>query len=286
MLTPRYAPYGRLTDFDARPNSVWTVIKMLSIVIPTYNEEESLPFLLRSLQAQTYKDFEVIVADSPRTTDRTREIAVEHGARVVEGGLVSRGRNAGAATAKGESILFLDADVLLPDPWFLQMTVAEFESRGYVAATCKLQPLSDKMVDKVFHEAFNYFMAVTKEIGIPHAPGFCIFARRDVHELIGGFDESIKLAEDHDYVMRAGKMGEFGLLKTYRVPVSVRRFDRDGRLNIAVKYLLCELHMRTLGNVKSDIFKYTFGHEKKSAALGDAEKSDVAASRSSEKIEA
>lgn len=238
---------------------------MLSIVIPTYNEEESLPFLLRSLQGQTYKDFEVIVADSPRTTDRTREVAAEFGARVIEGGLVSRGRNAGAAVAKGESILFLDADVLLPDPWFLQMTVAEFERRNYGAATCKLHPLSDKVVDKVFHEAFNYFMQVTKEIGLPHAPGFCIFARKDVHDRIGGFDEEIKLAEDHDYVVRAGKVSKFGLLKTYRIPVSVRRFDRDGRLNIAVKYLLCELHLRTLGNVKSDIFKYSFGHPKKQA---------------------
>lgn len=234
---------------------------MLSIVIPTYNEEEALPFLLRSLQGQTYKDFEVIIADRPGK-DRTREIAAEFGARVVEGGLIGFGRNQGAKAAKGDSILFLDADVLLPDPWFLQMTVAEFERRGYGAATCKLHPLSDKVVDKVFHEAFNYFMQVTKEIGLPHAPGFCIFVRRDVHEAIGGFDEEIKLAEDHDYVVRAGKVSKFGLLKTYRIPVSVRRFDRDGRLNIAIKYLLCELHLRTLGNVKSDIFKYGFGHGK------------------------
>lgn len=249
---------------------------MLSIVIPTYNEEESLPFLLRSIQGQTYKDYEVIVADSPRTTDKTRAVAVEFGASVIEGGFVARGRNAGAAAAKGNSILFLDADVILPDPWFLQMTVAEFEKRGYGAATCKLKPLSDKVVDKVFHEAFNYFMQVTKEIGLPHAPGFCIFARRDMHEKIRGFDEEITLAEDMDYVARAGKVSKFGLLKTYRIPVSVRRFDRDGRLNLAVKFLLCELHMRTLGNVKSDIFKYSFGHSSKKKAEVEKEKAKTA----------
>ncbi|MEY4723142.1 MAG: hypothetical protein RLZZ324_655 [Candidatus Parcubacteria bacterium] len=233
---------------------------MLSIVIPTYNEEESLPFLLRSLQGQTYKDFEVIVADAS-SADKTREIAAEFGARVVQGGKVARGRNAGAEAAKGENILFLDADVILPDPWFLQSTVAEFERSAFGTATCKLDPLSDRVDDKVFHEAFNFFMHVTQDT-VPHAPGFCIFARKSVHDKIAGFDETIKLAEDHDYVNRAGKVAKFGLLKSARIPVSVRRFDRDGRLNIAVKYLLCEVYMRTKGKVTTDVFKYSFGHKK------------------------
>ncbi len=236
---------------------------MLSIVIPTFNEEEYLPFLLRSIQGQTYKDYEIIVADA-NSSDKTREIAAEFGARVVEGGKVGVGRNAGAAAAKGENLLFLDADVVLPDPWFLQMTIAEFEKRGVGAATCKVHPLSDKKIDKVFHEVFNYFMHVTQET-IPHAPGFCIFSKKFVHEKIGGFDPAITLAEDHDYVNRAGKVAKFGVLKTYKIPVSVRRFDRDGRLNIMIKYLLCELHLRTRGKVTTDIFKYTFGHEKKPA---------------------
>src|SRR5687767_6578001 len=101
---------------------------MLSIIIPTYNEEEYLPFLLRSIQAQSYKDYEVIIADAS-STDKTRAIAAEFGARVVQGGLPGAGRNRGAEAAKGENLLFLDADVILPDPWFLQMTVGEFEKR-------------------------------------------------------------------------------------------------------------------------------------------------------------
>jgi glycosyltransferase involved in cell wall biosynthesis len=245
---------------------------MLSIVIPTYNEEEYLPFLLRSIQGQTYTDYEVIVADSPRTTDKTREIAAAFGARVVDGGMVADGRNNGAAAAKGENLLFLDADVVLPDPWFLQMTVAEFEKRTFGAATCKVHPLSEKKIDKVMHEAFNFFMHVTQET-VPHAPGFCIFARKSTHDKIGGFDPTIKLAEDHDYVNRIGKVSKFGLLKTYKIPVSVRRFDRDGRLNIAVKYLLCELHMRTRGKVKSDIFNYSFGHSESKEEEKAVEKS-------------
>jgi glycosyltransferase involved in cell wall biosynthesis len=233
---------------------------MLSIIIPTYNEEEYLPFLLRSIMAQTYKDFEVIVADN-HSTDRTRAIAQEYGATVTDGGNPAGGRNKGAAVSKGEILLFLDADVVLPDPWFLQMTVAEFEKRQLGAATCRVQPLSDKKVDKIFHAAFNYFLWVTAAT-TPHAPGFCIFARRSVHEALKGFDVDIKLAEDHDYVNRASKIAKFGILKTYKIPVSVRRMERDGRFNIAMKYLLAELYMRTKGNIKSDIFNYTFGYTK------------------------
>jgi glycosyltransferase involved in cell wall biosynthesis len=234
---------------------------MLSIVIPTYNEECYLPFLLRSIEAQKYKDYEIVVADA-HSTDGTREIATKAGARVVDGGKPGAGRNRGAAVAKGDIILFFDADVILPDPWFLQVTLGEFEKRKLDVATCKIHPMSDKTVDQLFHEVFNYFMWVTSAIR-PHAPGFCIFVRRAIHEQIKGFDETITLAEDHDYAMRAGRAGKFGLLKSYRVPVSVRRFDRDGRFNIAVKYLMCELYMRTKGNVTTDMFNYTFGYPKK-----------------------
>jgi len=233
---------------------------MLSIIIPTYNEEEYLPFLLRSISAQTFRDFEVIVADN-HSTDKTREIGAAAGARVVDGGMPAGGRNRGAEAAKGDILLFFDADVVLPDPWFLQMTVGEFEKRRLGVASCRVQPLSKKPVDKVFNVAFNYFMWVTQAT-TPHAPGFCIFARKSVHEAIKGFDEEIKFAEDHDYVNRASKVAKFGILKTYKIPVSVRRFERDGRLNVAMKYLLSEVYLRTKGNIKSDIFNYTFGYPK------------------------
>ncbi|OIO52144.1 glycosyl transferase family 2 [Candidatus Uhrbacteria bacterium CG_4_10_14_0_8_um_filter_58_22] len=232
---------------------------MLSIVIPTYNEEKYLPFLLRSIRAQTDRDCEIIVADN-RSTDRTREIAGQFGAQVVDGGMPSGGRNRGAAVANGDVVLFLDADVILPDPKFIEDTVAEFRRRGLGAATCRVEPLSDRRVDHYLHEAFNYFMWVTSAV-YPHAPGFCIFARKDLHERIGGFDEEVKLAEDHDYVERAGKVAKFGILKSHKIPVSVRRLDRDGRLKTAFKYAAAELHLRTRGPIKTDLFRYGFGHD-------------------------
>ncbi len=245
-------------------------IRMLSIIIPTYNEEKYLPFLLRSITAQTSEDYEIIVADN-HSKDKTRELAEAAGARIVGGGLPSAGRNAGAAVAEGDILLFLDADVILPDPKFIQDTVAEFRKRKLGVATCKVEPLSTKKVDKYLHEGFNYFMWVTSAVK-PHAPGFCIFARKTVHDEINGFDEEIKLAEDHDYVERAGKVAKFRVLKSHRIPVSVRRLDKDGRFKTFIKYLAAEVHLRTKGAIKSDLFKYRFGYDDKD--VSDDNKND------------
>ena len=233
---------------------------MISIVIPTLNEEEHLSELLESIKLQTGAEYEIIVVDA-HSEDKTRELAESYGAIVVDGGLPARARNLGAAVAKGDIVVFFDADVVLPAPDFLEKTIAEFEEHKYGIATCVVCPISEKFVDKIFHNVFNFYTKITQNF-TPRAPGFCIFVRRNIHEAIAGFDEAIKLAEDHDYAERAGKITRFGILKSYPIMVSVRRFERDGRLNIAAKYLLCEIHIKLKGPVKTDIFKYRFGYKK------------------------
>ncbi len=233
---------------------------MLSVVIPTKNEEADLPNLLASLAVQTVRPAEVIVADA-KSTDKTRAIAEAAGARVVEGGLPSVGRNKGAAAATHPLVLFLDADVVLQDPTTIERMLAAFEERSLDVATCEVEPIEAGKVDRVLHKAYNKYAKALEKI-FPHAPGFCILARKELHERIGGFDESVVFCEDHDYVQRASKLGRFGILPV-NVPVSIRRLDRDGRLQIAVKYVLAELHLATLGPIRHDLFKYTFGHDGK-----------------------
>ncbi len=234
----------------------------LSIVIPTYNEEEYLPRLLSSLEKQSYRDFEMIVADA-HSTDQTRQIAKDAGCRVVDGGLPGVGRNAGAAVAKGELVLFLDADVELHDPHFLRTFLSTFKKRNLDIATVWVKHISDRKIDEWLTDFYNRYVTTVQRL-FPHSVGFCIMVKREIHERIGGFDESIQLAEDHEYGQRAVKAGaRYGVLENLQIPVSVRRFDRDGYLSITCKYVLCELHMMTIGPVRSDIFKYRFGHAKR-----------------------
>jgi glycosyltransferase involved in cell wall biosynthesis len=234
---------------------------MLSIVIPTYNEEDYLPRLLASIRSQSFADYEIIVADA-KSTDRTREVAAKFGARVVEGGMPGPGRNLGAAAARGDLLLFLDADVILPDTDWLGDKVRQFGVRQLDAGTCLVKPLDGKLIDRVSHDVFNAHMMAT-QFTMAHAPGFCIFATKKLHDLLKGFDPGIKLAEDHDYVERASYVGKFRVLTGKSIRVSVRRFERDGRFEIFKKYLLAELHLLTFGQIRHDGFKYTFGHEKR-----------------------
>ena len=230
---------------------------MLSIIIPTLNEAKFLPNLLASLQKQTFKDFEVIVADN-HSTDTTRLIAQKAGAKIIDGGLPAVGRNNGAKIAQGERLLFLDADVVLP-PDFLKEAEKEINNSDFSAASCFIKPLSEKKIDKFLHNIVNLYFRATEGI-LPHAPGFCIFVKKEIHELIGGFDEKIKLAEDHDYVFRISKIVNFGFLRSVQIPVSVRRLDKDGRFNISVKYLAVEVHLIVSGPIYTNIFNYKFGH--------------------------
>lgn len=233
---------------------------MVSIIIPTFNEEEYLPRLLASIRSQRFADIEIIVADA-KSNDRTCAISAQFGAKVVEGGMPGRGRNLGAAAASGDLFLFLDADVVLPDTDWLSRKIEQFARRKLDAGTCLIRPMRAKLVDHVAHDVFNAHMLATQLIK-PHAPGFCIFAKRGIHEAIDGFDESITLAEDHDYVLRAGRVGKFRVMHGPGINVSIRRFERDGRFAIYKKFLLAELHLLTLGQIRHEGFHYTFGYEK------------------------
>lgn len=235
---------------------------MLTIVIPTKNEQDYLPHLLTSIKHQTLQPDRIVVADA-QSTDRTREIAQSHGAIVVDGGLPAVGRNRGADLAQTELILFLDADVELRDSHFLEKSIHEMLDRGLDLATCDVFPLSDAHVDHFMHKAYNSYARAWGSL-FPHAPGFCLFVRKEKHEQIKGFDESVIFCEDHDYAQRIGKIGIFGFLKSTKIPVSIRRLDRDGRMKIAIKYLLAELHLALLGPIRDNRFHYTFGHKNKS----------------------
>lgn len=233
----------------------------LSIIIPTYNEADYLPILLNSIKKQSFTNYEVIVADN-NSKDSTIKIANSYNCKVVKGGNPAEGRNNGAKYALGKYLLFLDSDVVLKED-FLENTIKKFEERKLGIATRYIAPLSKKNIDKILYTFANFFLFINQYFN-PHAPGFCILVRKEIHEKINGFDETLKAAEDHDYVKRAKKYGsKFRVLSGRKISVSVRRFDSDGRWNTIKKYIYCEFYLFFRGKIKKDIYKYKFGHYKK-----------------------
>lgn len=85
----------------------------VSVIIPTHNEEESLPISLKSVIDQDYSNIEIIVVDS-NSTDSTKEIALKYGATVINyDGKPLGARLEGVKAAQANYILFLDADQIL-----------------------------------------------------------------------------------------------------------------------------------------------------------------------------
>ena len=89
-----------------------------------------------------------------------------------------------------------------------------------------------------------------------------ILVKKTIHNRIGGFDEEIRLGEELHYVRKGAKAGKFGVLKSVKGIVSLRRYRNDGCFKTWLKYFLCQIHMIFLGPVRSDVFKYRFNHYK------------------------
>ena len=232
---------------------------MISIVIPTYNEGEYLPKLLNCLKNQSYKDYDIIVADAG-SKDKTKQIAKNFGCKIVKGGMPAVGRNNGAKYAKGNILLFLDADVQL-EKNFLKNALHEFNKRNLEAAGCLIAPIGNNLIDRFFFWIFNLWTTST-QLFYPNASGACIFCKRWLHKRVNGFDESIKLSEDMDYARRCGKFGKFRILKKTRFYVAMRRFEKEGRLKVVFKLLLSVLYRLIFGEIKTDIFKYKLEYHK------------------------
>ena len=225
---------------------------MLSIIIPTLNEEKYLPLLLGAIKKQNYADCEIIIADAG-SEDKTVEIAKNYGCKIAKGGSPAKGRNEGAKEARGEIFLFMDADnIFLPEN-FLKKLLGEFEKRKLGVASFPIYPQGNGF-DKVAYGLYNFWVNLIQSFSAYATNS--ILVKKEIHQKIGGFDEKITIAEDHIYAKRARKFGKFGFIKTKPVLTSTRRFEQDGRAKTYLKYFLAGIYMFFFGPVKSDIFKY------------------------------
>ncbi len=183
---------------------------MISFIIPAHNEEyllgKTLQQAVRSAQA-VGQPFEIIVADDT-STDRTSEIAHSHGATVVPVNLrkISAVRNAGARRAKGDRLIFLDADTLLPLAT-LRKAVAALD-HGVVGGGARVG-VSDT-IGWGATAAMTLWNMVSRTFCL--AAGCFMFMRRDAFEAAGGFDEQYYVCEEIFMSVSLKKRGLFVVL--------------------------------------------------------------------------
>lgn len=225
-------------------------IEGISIIIPCLNEENYVGIVLACLARQTFQNFEALVIDglsedkTQAAVDRAIEMYPELKGKVrflsADKKGVAYQRNYGARAAIYNRLMFFDADVQIPNT-FLSFLLKEVEKHDLDVATTVFEPISERVDDRVLYFIGNLYIMV-KQFFLPVAMGFCIFSTKKIHEAIGGFDETIKVGEDFDYVERASKAGaKFRVLIRERAYVSIRRLKKEGRFTYYKKALLSQL---------------------------------------------
>lgn len=164
----------------------------LSVIIPTLNEGKSIENLLRSLETQSFRDFEVVIIDGG-STDGTIQKAEKFGATV----LVKKGlkeypsRNLGAKIARGKILLFTGADVIMLDK-ALERVIHEFEI-GNLDGLCAFggmydAPLWGKLEYYLHYSLLNLWIKISSDF---HGSTNFMAFRKEEFISSGGFKDRI-----------------------------------------------------------------------------------------------
>lgn len=193
---------------------------MLTIVVPAHNEEALIGETLRALDAAaraTSQPFEIVVVDDA-STDRTAEIAAAVGARLVSANVrqIAAARNVGARAARGDLLVFVDADTVVP-PEVLRGAVEQMQGG---AAGGGAMPMFDAGTPAWGQRLIAVTVWMLRTMG--WAAGCFVFARRDAFERAGGFDERYFASEEIHLSRALKRIGRFVILPD-RVVTSARK---------------------------------------------------------------
>lgn len=185
--------------------------KMISFVVPAHNEEPLLPATLLAIRRAADAcgvDYEIIVADDA-STDRTAQIATELGARVasVRHRQIAATRNSGAKLARGDLLVFVDADTLI-NPKVLQKSI-ETVAAGAIGGGAAVQ--FEGPVPRYARALLPMMTAMMRSMRL--AAGCFVFCTKSAFETAGGFDERLFGAEEIAFSNALRKIGRFVILR-------------------------------------------------------------------------
>jgi glycosyltransferase involved in cell wall biosynthesis len=189
---------------------------MISIIIPTLNEEKRIEMTLGRLKENFTLPHEIIVSDG-KSKDRTVELARKHIQKVVEFSgahrqTIAEGRNDGARVADGDILVFMDADCIIVDQnTFFSTLLAMFSADPtLMAITTNLNPLAeeanffDYAISFCTNKTYQFFNNVIHKGA---ALGEFQMMRRSAFDTLGGYNPKLVAGEDIDMFNRLSKIG-------------------------------------------------------------------------------
>jgi len=175
----------------------------ISIVIPVYNAQKTLEKCLQSIFNQTYKNFEII-AINDGSTDQSLEVLKKYQDKITILNQNNQGaaaaRNAGAKIAKGQFLIFCDADIIM-DPQMLELMLKALENEPKASYTYS----AFKFGLKTFR-LWEFNSEKLKKMPYIHTTSLI----RKEH--FGGFDQKLKRFQDWDLwltMLERGYSGKF-----------------------------------------------------------------------------
>lgn len=198
-------------------------VPTISVIVPAYNAEKTILETVRSIQAQTFSDFELIVINDGSKDGTVQVLEGIHDPRLkvfsYENGGLPVARNRGIDRSIGQYLSFVDADDLwTPDKLETQLAALQQNPAAGVAYSWTV--LVDDQgnflykPDPIYYQGNIYARMLT---GNFISSGSNILVRRDLVEAAGEFDPTLKSAEDWDYYLRLAQRTEFALVPKYQI---------------------------------------------------------------------
>jgi rSAM/selenodomain-associated transferase 2 len=228
----------------------------LSIIIPTFNENENINRLLLHLQEISHSNMEIIVVDGG-STDGTQKLVDKHKATLLNSKEKGRAKqmNFAAKKAKGDVLYFVHADTLPPKTFYEDIKVSIKE--GFPIGCYRFKFNSDKRILKLnaYFTRFDRLMC--------RGGDQSLFITRELFDDLGGYSENHKVMEDYDIILRARKKHPFKIIPK-DVIVSARKYDYNSYLK--VNYANLVAFMMFYAKVDHDkiikFYRRTLNHEK------------------------
>lgn len=197
----------------------------ISIIIPTYNEEESIEKLIFFLKQQSNDALvDIIVADGG-SSDKTLQVAKTAGAQAVLSPAKGRAAqmNYGAALAKGDVLYFIHADCFPPTKFITDIQQAVQE--GFELGRYRTKFDSNKTILKInaWFTRFDLFICMGGDQ--------TLFIKRSVFENFGGFREEMKIMEEYEFCERVRKKGKYKIMAGAAL-ISARKYDTNSWLQV------------------------------------------------------
>jgi glycosyltransferase involved in cell wall biosynthesis len=208
---------------DPEPAADSPPVVMISVIIPAHNEERYLAETLEALRGQTYGWYEILVVANG-CSDRTAEVARGrcHRLFVLSQKSLGHARNLGARMARGEVLLFLDADTRL-EPGALGRIAATF-SRAFSAGTLRGEPDDNHPVFRLLYGLKN----LVHRAAFHRGSSGVILCWREQFNLVGGFDEALEVRENSHLIRRLLRFGAYKYIGEVAATTSMRRYRQRG----------------------------------------------------------